>query len=123
MRAKWPRWFVPNCNSKRRLAIRRHHDARVANEDVEPGEGPCIAGSAHSHVVEIGKVKRQRVEFGLRNFRSDTRDSRKKGSRFPFIWVAEALSRVIPDSNRRMILSIRHGQVQDWNRGATPSDG
>ena len=32
-------------------------------------------GSAHGHGVEIGKVKRQRVEFGLRNFRSDTRDS------------------------------------------------
>jgi hypothetical protein len=30
---------------------------------------------------------------------------------FDFIRVAEALSRVVPDSNRRMILSIRHGQV------------
>lgn len=59
-----------------RLAIRRRHDARVADEDIEPGEGPCIGGSAHAHGVEIGKVKQQRVEFGLRNFRSDTRDSR-----------------------------------------------
>ena len=31
--------------------------------------------------------------------------------RFRFVPMAEALSRVVPDSNRRMILSIRHGQV------------
>jgi hypothetical protein len=33
-------------------------------------------------------------------------------SRITFVPVAEALSRVVPDSNRRMILSIRHGHVR-----------
>src|SRR5438132_3415423 len=32
-------------------------------------------------------------------------------NRFRFIPVAEALSRVVPNSNRRIILSNRHGQV------------
>ena len=46
--------------------------------------------------------------------------------RFWLTAVAEALSRVVPDSNRRVILSIRHGQVlqainsrQRRRRGAT----
>ena len=34
-------------------------------------------------------------------------------NRSRFVPVAEALSRVVPDSNRRMILSIRHEQVKE----------